>query len=173
MSEKWKAVVGYEGFYEVSNAGRIRSIDHFDVEGRLRQGKIRKVSIDTFGAGYRYVSLSKLGAVKKFNVHVLVLEAFVGARPSPLHQCCHGDGDRTNASLTNLRWDTAKANQSDRWLHGTQCVGDGSGRAILTSEMVGWIMGSSQSSLELAPIFGVASSTIRAVRTRQNWRHLA
>lgn len=172
MGEVWKPVVGYEGFYEVSDLGRVRSVDHFDTLGRFRPGRIRGTPVDRAGAGYRYVSLSRHGKVTKLNVHVLVLEAFVGPRPSAGHEGCHDDGDRTNAALSNLRWDTAVANHADRWRHGTECAGEKSPVAVLSEEVVHWIRESPQSSLKLAPLLGVASSTIRAVRLRQNWGHI-
>lgn len=172
MVEVWRPVVGYEGFYEVSNLGRVRSLDHSDALGRFRPGRIRGTPVDVAGAGYRYVSLSRHGEVAKANVHVLVMEAFIGPRPTPGHECCHGDGDRTNAALDNLRWDTAVANHADRWKHGTECAGEKSPSAILNDEVVRWIRESPQSSLKLAPVLGVASSTIRAIRLRTNWRHI-
>lgn len=172
MSERWLPVVGYEGLYEVSNLGRVRSLDRICDGGKLRRGRMLGCPVDTKGAGYRFVSLSRHGKGKKSNVHVLVLEAFVGPRPSPSHEACHNDGDPTNAALSNLRWDTAAGNWADKWRHGTAPVGERSGVSVLTSEAVQWIRESRQSSLALAPVFGVASSTIRAIRLRQNWRHL-
>lgn len=172
MVEVWRPVVGYEGFYEVSSMGRVRSLGHIDALGRFRPGRMRGTPVDVAGAGYRYVSLSRQGEVAKVNVHVLVLEAFVGPRPTPSHECCHGDGDRTNPVLSNLRWDTAVGNHADRWKHGTECAGEKAPAAILSNEVVRWIRESPQSSLKLAPILGVASSTIRAIRLRTNWRHI-
>ena len=172
MQEIWLPVVGYEGFYEVSTLGRVRSIDHFDALGRFRPGRVRGTPVDKTSSGYRYVSLSRYGQVKKVNVHVLVLEAFAGARPTPSHQACHEDGDRSNAVLSNLRWDTVAANSADRWKHGTESAGEKSPFAILIEEEVLWIRESQQSSLKLAPILGVASSTIRAIRLRTNWSHI-
>ena len=127
--------------------------------------------IDSKGAGYRCVGLSMHGKSKKFTVHTLVLEAFVGPRPTADHEGCHEDGRRDNAMLSNLSWGTAVKNWADKWRHGTATAGEQSGGSILTAEEVTWIRESAQSSLALAPVFGVASSTIRAVRLRQNWAH--
>ena len=74
--------------------------------------------------------------------------------------------------LSNLRWDTVAANRADRWKHGTESAGEKSPFAILSEEEVLWIRESPQSSLKLAPILGVASSTIRAIRLRTNWSHI-
>lgn len=172
-TERWLPVVGYEGFYEVSDAGNVRSLPRTDAIGRARPAHLHKRRIDSFGVGYAYVNLCTHSKAKKVNVHVLVLEAFVGPRPSARHEACHGDGDRTNPALNNLRWDTAQANHTDRLIHGTHCRGAQSPLAILSVEMVRWIRESPQSSLKLAPLLGVASSTIRAVRIGQNWSHLS
>jgi hypothetical protein len=172
MTERWLPVVGYEGLYEVSDHGRVRSMDRICESGRLRRGRLLACPIDVKGAGYRFVNLSRNWKAKKSNVHVLVLEAFVGPRPSERHEACHKDGDRANAALQNLRWDTPEGNHADRLLHGTDCRGEKQGHAVLTAELVRWIRESPQSSLQLAPVLGVASSTIRAVRLRNNWAHL-
>lgn len=172
MTEEWRPVVGYESHYEVSSHGRVRSLDRYDTVNRFRPGRLRATPIDRTSTGYRYVSLCKNAVVKKMNVHVLVLEAFVGVRPSEVHEACHKDGDRANANLSNLRWDTAKGNQADKWAHGTMGAGSKNTRAILNEEIVQWVKESSQSSLKLAPILEVASSTIRAIRTQQTWRWL-
>ena len=95
MQEIWIPVVGYEGFYDVSTLGRVRSIDHFDALGRFRPGRVRGTPVDKTSSGYRYVSLSRYGRVKKVNVHVLVLEAFAGARPTPSHQACTKENQLT------------------------------------------------------------------------------
>lgn len=169
--EEWRPVVGYGGLYMVSSMGRVRSLDRVDRRGQFRPGRLLRERNDTAGAGYRYVNLSRDGVARKINVHVIVLEAFIGPRPSPRHEGCHQDGDRTNPRLANLRWGTPEENHADRWRHGTEYVGERTAAAVLTDEMVQWILESQQSSLALAPIFGVASSTIRAVRNGQNWRH--
>jgi hypothetical protein len=172
MHEQWRPVVGYESVYEVSSHGRVRSFDRTYGNGIVRPGRMLVTPIDKAGAGYRFVNLCKNGIAKKANVHVLVLEAFVGPRPSSGHQACHEDGDRTNAALYNLRWDTVKGNCADMWAHGTMQAGSKNRKAILSEEIVCWIRESRQSSLALAPLLGVSSSAIRAVRIGQTWGHL-
>lgn len=111
MSEIWKAIPGYEGFYEVSDHGRIRSL----AVGRNRKtGQVLNPAADT--KGYRHLSLSMNGVVKFHKVHRLVLAAFRG--PSDLDGL-HGDGNPDNNSLSNLRWGTVQENSADRVRHGT------------------------------------------------------
>jgi hypothetical protein len=173
--ELWLPVVGYEGLYIVSNLGRIQTIPRWvrtkgEVGRRMVRGMLRKTPIDHTSTGYRYVGLYKDGVARKHDVHVLVLAAFVGPRPDGM-DACHNDGDRTNPALSNLRWDTKKANQADRLRHGTDGRGERSSRAILTAELVTWIRESGQSSLAVAAALEVGGSTVRAVRLGQNWSH--
>lgn len=118
--ETWKPVVGYEGYYEVSNHGRLRSLDRivYAGQGRTRRhsgGNLNPAKGDT---GYLEVRLSREGKSKIHKVHRLVLAAFVGPCP-PGMEGCHNDGDRMNANLDNLRWDTRVGNFADKELHGT------------------------------------------------------
>lgn len=113
-------VVGFEGFYEVSDLGRVRSIDRVVERGNgllVVKGRVL-AAWPTPPMGYRAVTLSKGGKTKKVRVHNLVLEAFVGPRPCGL-MGCHDDGDLNNNLLSNLRWDTQASNVSDAVRHGT------------------------------------------------------
>lgn len=87
-------------------------------------------------------------------------------------EACHGDGNRANPVLSNLRWDTQSGNAGDRWKHGTANAGEQSPKAVLNNDLVRTILESPLSSLKLAPLLGVASSTVRAVRLGQNWSHI-
>ena len=99
--EYWKPVVGYEGLYEVSNWGRVKSIK-FGKEIILKQ-KIK--------GGYYYVCLYKNGIVKTYLVHRLVAQAFL-PNPDNLPQVNHKDENKTNNSVDNLEWCDAKYNRN-------------------------------------------------------------
>ena len=99
--EYWKPVVGYEGHYQVSNFGRVKSIK-FGKEIILKQ-KIKD--------GYYYVGLSKNGIVKNYFVHRLVAEAFI-PNPNNLPQVNHKDENKLNNSVDNLEWCDAKYNRN-------------------------------------------------------------
>lgn len=118
-AEEWRPVVGYEGRYEVSNLGRVRTVPR---QGRRKfiPGKPRKLS--ELSTGYLNVQLCDGSSVKNHLVHRLVLSAFVGPCPNGM-MACHGDGNRKNNHVSNLRWDTATANQHDRRAHGTLACG--------------------------------------------------
>jgi hypothetical protein len=114
--EEWRPII--DG-YEVSNLGRVRSLDRIvtmkNGVSRRRRGRILK---PFKGDAYNHQVVS-LGHRDRRYVHILVLNAFVGPRPSEAHEACHNDGDPLNNALANLRWDTASANQRDRLRHGT------------------------------------------------------
>jgi hypothetical protein len=113
-AEHWLPVVGYEGIYEVSDRGRIRTVPRRVPckGGKTRQinQRIKKPSLTK--AGYLIIKLTRNHEDRSVSVHPLVLEAFVGPRP-PGMECCHADGDKTNNALSNLRWDTKRANELD------------------------------------------------------------
>lgn len=123
--ERWLPVPGYEGLYEVSDHGRIRSLDKV-IEKTSKNGvkyrhhaRGRMMHQVPAPFGHLYTRLHKDGQGRTFFVHRLVLMAFVGPRPEGT-ECCHNDGVATNNRLENLRWDTAKSNAADRTKHGVQ-----------------------------------------------------
>ncbi|WP_081343772.1 NUMOD4 motif-containing HNH endonuclease [Mycobacteroides chelonae] len=111
MSENWRPVCGYEGIYEVSDLGSVRSLDRLDARGWRRRGHILPQTPHVH-SGRPSVSLTKRNRQANRMVHSLVLEAFKGPRPTGL-EACHANGDRTDNRLANLRWDTRSANQLD------------------------------------------------------------
>lgn len=111
MTEQWKPVVGYEGYYEVSSEGRIRSI----ATGRNRlTGRMLKTSSDA--DGYQVLNLSRDGKQRQHKLHRIVATAFHGQ--SDLF-ALHGDGNPGNNRASNLRWGTPLENIYDRRRHGT------------------------------------------------------
>lgn len=122
--QTWKAVLGYEGRYEVSDWGNVRSLLH-----RKRGPVLLRPSTDA--KGYRRVSLQ--GNTRK--VHHLVLEAFARLRGGS-EECAHLDGDATNNSLPNLAWKTSAENKADQVRHGTARVGERHLHAKLSNEDV-------------------------------------
>lgn len=107
--EEWHAVIGYEGCYEVSNLGRVRSLDRSD--GR-RHIKGRVLKARRLPNGRQRVSLSKEGRIVDAYIYRLVLEAFVGPCP-PGMEALHWDDDPNNNALYNLRWGTRTDNMRD------------------------------------------------------------
>lgn len=117
--ERWLPVVGYEGLYEVSDQGRVKSLQRRvrDRKG-FRLVRERILRWNQNGFGYHTVVLCREGSKKTRSIHQLVLEAFVGPRPDGA-VACHNDGNPTNNQPSNLRWDTQSNNLYDAVRHGT------------------------------------------------------
>ena len=118
--EQWKPVNGYEGIYEVSSHGRVRSLDrtvnYSSGQVRRLKGKVRRTPLNQ--DGYPRVNLSHQGKDKTRYVHSLVAEAFIGACPEGM-EVCHSDGNKTNNHVANLRFGTSSDNELDKVRHGT------------------------------------------------------
>lgn len=176
MTERWLPVAGYEGIYEVSDLGRVRSLDrkvtHPNGQVHNLRGKIRIPSDN--GHGYPALLLYRDGVKTCFKIHVLVAAAFLGPRPAG-KEVAHWDGYRANPKLKNLRYATPKENQADRWRHGTRLYGERHGSAKLTASDVTAIrlrLKSGERSCDLAEEFGVVRSNIAEIKARRTWGHL-
>ena len=96
-NEVWKAIKKYEGFYEVSNKGRVRSVERLNARGQHRKGKA--ISANSI----QQVSLCKDGKRKNFLVHKLVADAFL-EEPQADEKLIHVDGNLENNCVDNLKW---------------------------------------------------------------------
>ena len=105
--EIWRDIKGYEGQYQVSNKGNVRSVARKDSIGRKCGGRTLKPAYDK--DGYLLVSLYKNGKAKKKRIHRLVIEAFV-PNPNNLPDVNHLDEIKTNNELSNLEWCTRRYN---------------------------------------------------------------
>lgn len=157
--------------YEVSEYGGLRRCKP------NRKGWMSGVEMKprTTVHGYLLFVVSVNGKVKKVYAHHLVLEAFVGLKPSDLAQACHGDGNRVNNHYSNLRWDTAKANQADRLRHGTDSRGEKNPIAKLTEEQVRQIrelICVGQSQRQIAKQFSISQGAVSNINTNTNWSHV-
>lgn len=115
----WRDVPGWEGFYEVSDQGVVRSLPRTVTSRvgipRTLKGRVMKQAT-TYG--YQRVALTRDNQRIYLLVHRLVLSAFVGPCPDGM-EACHEDSNRQNNTVTNLRWDTRSSNNRDRVRHGT------------------------------------------------------
>jgi len=115
QKEVWLPVKGYEGFYEVSNLGRLkgveRSVKHPKGGYRVVKEKFFKLNIDS--CGYYTVRLSSFGFAKSFRIHVLVCESFLNHTPDGFNLVIdHIDNDKLNNSLHNLQIVTNRYNST-------------------------------------------------------------
>lgn len=173
MDEDWRPVVGYEGRYEVSDLGRVRSVEHRDRRGVRRPGIILRLQRDS--DGYRIAGLSRDGRVRSRKVARLVLAAFVGSAPERA-EACHNNGDRQDNRLENLRWDSTKANAADRDRHGRTARGARSAVAKLTPARARFVrdliwFGATRASA--ARVVGLNWSTVARLASGRTWTHEA
>lgn len=164
MSE-WKSIPGAEGRYAVSDAGEVMSMDFkgSGLPGLLKFSNCR---------GYQTVEISR----KRFTVHRLVAEAFIGPRPMGL-QINHKNGVKSDNRLENLEYVTQSENMKHAFATGLQSnVGERHSGAKLTEAKVKQIR--SMLSLrfrqsEIAALMGVDPSAISHIKRGATWAHVA
>ena len=157
QQEEWRDVPGAIRATEVSNFGRV-----------MQCGKIvTREKINVQGRGQMFV-------------YWLVLEAFIGRCPDGM-EACHYDDDRTNNSLSNLRWDTRANNTHDSYRNGAsreRAKGEKQGIAKLTTgkvvlaRLLNQLAPGVWTTKVLGGVMGVTRQAIRHVLTRKNWRHV-
>lgn len=177
--EIWKAVPGYEGAYEVSDHGRVRSLDRV-VRQRSRGGNLfnrimpgRILTLEKDVQGYWRVTLWDQDDGTHFKVHYLMLLAFVGPRPNDMI-VLHRDGNKDRNVLDNLRYGTPKENTADAIDHGTFRHSERHGSAKLTTEQVLRIraLRGVATQVDLAAEFGVSQPIISSIQLRRHWKHV-
>lgn len=104
----WKPIPKFEGLYEASEDGRIRSLDRIDSIGRKVAGRVLKPR--AVGKGYLQVSLFKDGCEIREYVHRLVALTLIGACPDGL-EVCHKDHNKRNNRASNLMYGTSSENK--------------------------------------------------------------
>jgi len=171
MNYKEKEIANFPG-YTIDTDGNVWSRKN-NKWGLRKEYKRLKL---WFSHGYPHVSLYKDGKSYKKKVHHLVLETFIRLR-NENEETRHLDGNRKNNSLSNLAWGTAFENGQDRIRHDTRHYGIESPIAKLNEIQVRIIKKYPEKNCMniyrfLSKIFCVSWSTIRAIRTGYNWRHI-
>ncbi len=171
MNEIWKAVVGYEGLYEVSNEGRVRSLvpcsrGKWQCPHYLSPGNVR---------GYWQIILCKDGKKKSALVHRLVAIAFIGPPPTPKHEVNHRDFDQGHNRVENLEWLTSGDNNRYSSKVIPRLRGEAN-RSKLTEEQVREIRARyiprQCGYIRLAKEYGVSDVTIYKIVKRMKWAHV-
>lgn len=172
--EHWK-IIGEAPSYAVSNLGKVKRIapGYGTQCGRILKGTRRQ------RGGYRQVFLG-VGATKLPRlVHRLVAEAFIGPRPSALHEVAHCDGNSLNDRANNLRWATHAENMNDASFrkHGTMRSGTSHHRAYINPKIVKCLRKAHATKkrgalAQLAREFGIPYNTAHAAATKKSWNHI-
>lgn len=172
--EIWKDIEGYEGSYQVSNTGLVRSLDRRRTDGVLIHGRMLAQSADQ--DGYLVLGLSLDGKSKTVKVHRLVAKAFID-NPDNLPEVNHIDEDKTNNNVDNLEWCTNAYNLT--YGHRLECVrGERAPHSKLTAEQVDeirrtYIKGDLKfGQSALGKKYGVSHPAIACIVKNKTWRHL-
>lgn len=166
----WKAIPEWEGFYEASNKGEIRSVDRVITfsDGRTRAYKSQVLAQYTDGKGYRKTTLKKNGEDYRAHIHVLVAAAFYGPRPEGL-VVRHLDGDNTNNRKSNLRYGTHAENSEDSLRHGTRARGETQGSVKFTEAEVQAVRAAEGTISAIAERFGMSRTNAWNIRNGKRW----
>lgn len=178
-AEEWRAVPGFEGAYEVSNLGRVRSLERVvtvrgrhDGQARRRiRGRILKPGLSV---GRPVVNLSSDGSHRHALVHHLVLEAFVGPCPDG-QECRHLDDNRQHNKLSNLEWGTRVENMADRRRNGRRrrgVRGEANNAAKLTENdvrLIRRLRADGMSYQRIGRVVSVGWMAVRSVSNGDTW----
>lgn len=175
--EEWKDIFDYLDIYQISNMGRIRSLDRFDSHGNYQKGSIKICCLNPFG--YLQTQLTNCFKKRKnHKVHRLVLSAFV-PNVNNLSQVNHKDGNKTNNLLENLEWANNSENQKHAYSLGLNKPNYGitNGNVKLTNDQVLFIRKEYLSSFNtsykiLAKKYNVHPDTIKKIIRRKLWPHI-
>lgn len=169
-SECWKSIAGYEGYYEVSDLGQVRSLPR---KGSPRFFLLRQGN----KCGYRSVGFQIARVDSTFSVHQLVARAFI-PNPRDLFEVNHLNGNKADNRACNLDWCTRSENVQHAFDNGFKfgLKGESHPRALLTDEAVRQIRAKFRPRVYtrsmLAREYGVKPRTIKAVISRQLWGHV-
>ncbi len=177
LREEWRPIPGHAG-YEVSDLGRVRSVDRYVNRGPSRRHpagfarlyKGRALRPGRSRSGYLSVVIRE----RTYPVQHLVALAFIGPRPAGRY-VLHNDGRHDNNAATNLRYGTPKENSADAALHGTRARGTDYASAKLddwTASVIRALRGI-ETQAALAMLFDVSASAVQAIHDGRTWKHVA
>lgn len=179
MEEIWKDIPNYEGIYQASTLGNIRSLGFtHEINNqwgstciRHKKGRVLKQHINT--AGYYSVQLCKDGMTKRMMTHRLIAITFL-LNPENKREVNHKDSNRLNNNLNNLEWVTSKENTNHYIKLGRKrfLVGTNTHNSVLTEDVVKQIFLSELSAEKLSKILNINKGTIASVKQGINWKWL-
>lgn len=168
MIEVWRNIPDYEGFYQVSNFGRVKSIKRIIIrKNGTKYFCPEKLIKSVNHKGYKYLGLCKNGKVKTIGVHQLVLRAFVGVQEKGV-EVRHLDNNPFNNRLENLAYGTKSDNMQDA----VKCGSLSRSHTSLTDEQVISILADDRRICEIAKSYNIDSGTVVAIKQRKYFKHL-
>lgn len=175
--EIWRDVVNFEGFYEVSNYGNVRSVDReikYE-DGRVYSYKSKILSFNNTKQGYYSAHLYKNCVRKNRKVHIIVAETFL-PNPLGLTDVNHKDGNKLNNHVDNLEWTSRLQNMQHGFSTGLiNNTGTNHGNNIYSDEQiihVKRLLVLRRPHKEIEAVTGVKKGTIEQISQGRQWTHL-
>jgi transposase len=177
MATNWKSIKGYEGLYEVSACGKVRSLDRVIIDSkRVERQYAQKIRKTFLSNGYEYVNLSKKNVTKKLRVHRLVAFAFVkNGHNKPYVN--HKDGNKLNNKCSNLEWVSSKENSRHAVDNGLIDYSKGESHYLskLTDKKVieiHLLLQEGLSCRKIAKIYNISKEIISRINRGVAWKHV-
>lgn len=172
--EIWKDIEGFEGLYQISNMGRVKSLPRQIASRYIPKERILSTIIST--QGYPYANFCRDGIVKRMKLHRLVAKAFI-PNPDNKPDINHIDAVRHNNEASNLEWCTKSENGLHAYRMGlnkgsrkTKNNGESNGNKKITSDTARKIYFDEGSNRVLAKKYGVGKTTIGSIKQGKAWR---
>ena len=166
MVEVWRDIKGFEGVYQVSNLGRVKSLDRYvECDDSIRHYKGRLMKPNKKKNGYLQVNLRRRETNKKYLVHRLVASAFL-PNPDSLKTVNHKDENKENNCVDNLEWCTVEYNNHYGKGHRTRCTNARNGaiknlaKPVLQYSLEGVFVAEYFSAMEAGRVNGIRQSGI-------------
>tara|TARA_R110000737_G_C14376353_1_gene449735 strand:+ start:168 stop:692 length:525 start_codon:yes stop_codon:yes gene_type:complete len=173
--EEFRDIKGYEGLYQVSNLGRVKSLSRtiYKVDGTTQTFK-DKIRSSTFnGRGYLQLGLTKNGKCKTCKVHRLVSETFI-PNIEGKKEVNHLDGNKANNILSNLEWCTPSENVQHAYDTGLKVApkGENNTNSKFNNQDILDIRASNDLHRVIAERYNVTRPTISSIKSRKTWKHI-
>ena len=175
--EFWKDIIGYEGHYQISNLGRVKSLEREIARGgrdHLIKERFLKTAINP--SGYYIIVLALDNNHKTMTIHRLLARHFI---QNPNNKRCvnHINGIKTDNSLENLEWCTHSENTKHAFSTNLKkpSMGEENGSSKLTNKQVLEIknlLKNNIKGIDIAKMFSVSTSTISYIKLKKYWGHI-
>lgn len=184
MSEIWKDIPNYEGLYQASDFGRIKTLEKVCISTsstgrvytRTMPEKIMKPQKNNKTLHRSICLFDKFGIMRRFGVHVVILTTFKGESMVAKSLCCHKDDVADNNVPDNLYWGTRKSNGEDAVKNGRMIQSDRHSSTKLNKADVIIIkarLRDGESPTNIAEDFSVSQACIRMIKIGRNWSHIS
>lgn len=171
--EVFKDVVGYEGFYKISNIGNVKSLSRTILKNGIYPFKSKEKNLkNRFNNNYYYVTLCKNNTYKTFRNHRLIAMAFI-PNPNNKPMVNHINGIKTDNRIENLEWCTSKENVNHAISTGLiNQNGVNSINSRLTEKEILEIRSLNLPHLEISEKYNISKSYVSSIKRRRTWKHI-